>query len=395
MATSARKPNGIKRPRKPAEKPCQVFSDARAFITRYAALDDAEADLVTIWALGTWTFSPMCQWPATYPLLYIAGEAGAGKTVLGQDALSICREWKSATGTTGATLFRMQGREDEETGEIENFAPTLVIDEIDSTFAGSKDEDLRRALNVSYKRGATIPRSAGKSSIDFPIYGPKIMMGIDNGHLPETVTQRSIRIDVRKRTMDELVGLGIEPFYTFDVEDEQEDLKQAMRDWAVENSMVLRDYRPKAPEGLTARQWEISRTMVQLAHACGIENRIIDALLDVFSRSRRQESAKQRLYVAIAEVFEMTGQTKVTSRAIMKHLNEKGIGVPGNSMTGLGHLLARDGIQPKPIWISDPNHPDFKPGKNGLGASARGYQRYQFDQAFVDYLPAEDADEDA
>lgn len=373
-------------PRTKRETPCKEFQIARDFGSRYTVMGDEERDIWTVWQMGTHCFSPMATWPQTWPYMYLTGPAGSGKTVSGQDVAGVtCRMWRSAAGATGPTLFRMLGREDEETGEIENYAPTLFLDEIDATYSGSKDEPHRLSLNVGYKKGATIPRAAGKGSIDFPVYGPKILGGIDNGHLPETVTQRSIRIELAKHTQDELEAMGVQPFYTFDVEEEREDIQQMLHDWAVDNSLVLREYRPVAPKGLTARQWEIARSLVQLAHAIGIEDRIIRALVTVFNRKRGQEDAKQRLYVAIEELFSATGKLKLTGREIKAQLDAKGIGVPGNSLTGLGHLLGRDGVHPKSIWIVDDENP--------TGKSHRGYQRYQFDQVFVDHLPNGDDDD--
>ena len=342
----------------------------------------------------------MCQWPATFPYLYITGEAGSGKTVLGQDSLgSVTRMWKSATGATGPTLFRMLGSLDEETGEIENYAPTLCMDEIDATFSGSKDEPLRQGLNVGYKRGATIPRAAGKVSIDFPIYGPKIMMGIDNGHLPETVTQRSIRIELTKQTQDQLDAAKVEPFYTFDVEDESIEIQESLAQWAKAHSMVLRDYRPAAPKGLTARQWEISRTLVQLAHEIGIEDRIIKSLAVVFGRHREVSNAKQRLYRSIAALFSTMDtqhpehSDRVTTNQVLAQLNADGVKVPGQSGKGLSAVLSEDGIAPDYIRLKD-GHPgivyDEQAGMVASKPVQRGYFRHKFDGAFVRYLDEDD-----
>lgn len=370
---------------KTQETPCREFQVVRDFGSRFTVMPDEERDIWTVWQMTTWTFSPMCQWPATFPYILLTGPAGSGKTVSGQDVAGVtCRMWRSAAGATGPTLFRMLGREDEETGEIENFAPTLFLDEIDSTYSGSKDEPHRLSLNVGYKRGATIPRSAGKTSIDFPVYGPKILGGIDNGHLPETVSQRCIRIELEKFTQDELDAMGIEPFYTFDVEDERDEIQQMLSDWAKRESMVLRDYRPKAPKGLTARQWEIARTLVQMAHAIGIEQRIVRALVTVFGRKRAQDNAKQRLYMAIKGHFEATGLDRVISRDLQAHLDAHGIAYPGNSGKGLASILGKDGISPQSIWVVDTENPK--------GKSHRGYFLRQFDRAFVDHLPDEDDD---
>jgi hypothetical protein len=369
-----------------------AFTKAREFITRYTHMEPEDADIVAVWTIGTWCFSPACQWPATFPYLYVTGEPGAGKSVLCQDAIgSICRNWKSATGATGPTLFRLLGTYDEETGEIENHAPTLFMDEIDATFSGQKDEPLRLSLNVGYKRGTTIPRSAGKSSIDFPIYGPKMMAGIPNGHLPETVTQRSIRIDLKRLSSDDLEAAGVEEFYVFDVEDEAAELQQQLSDWAKDHSMVLRDYRPKSkPKGLTARQWEIGRTMIQLAHALGNEDQITRSLVTVLGRNPVQ--GKVSLYKSISSLFaDMDHETpehadRVTSRQVLDRLSRDAVHVPGQSLKGLSAVLAEDGIGPEMIRLRDGHPGELENGS----PTQRGYYRHNFDDAFLRYVEDED-----
>src|ERR1700739_3282245 len=92
------------------DTPSPEFVRVREFIARFSVVDPAELDLIAVWAIGTWCFSPACTWPATYPYLYVTGPAGSGKSVLCSDSLgSLCRRHASATGATGATLFRMLG----------------------------------------------------------------------------------------------------------------------------------------------------------------------------------------------------------------------------------------------------------------------------------------------
>lgn len=364
------------------------FTRTRDFISRYAVLPPEELDLITVWAMGTWTFSPRCQWPATYPYLYISGAAGSGKTVLGQDALGcVCRQHTSATGATGSTLFRMLGFYDEETGDIENLAPTLALDEIDTTFSGSKDPDLQRAIDVGYKRGATIPRAAGKTFIAFPVFGPKLFMGIDNGHLPEPVLQRCIQISLAKQSQDNLAAAGIEPFYIFDVEDERAELQEQLSHWAVRESLVLREYRPVAPQGLTARQWEISRSLIQLAHAIGNKKDVLKSLLTVLSRNPEKPDHKVELYSAIRELLDTLDTDRVTTVQILAKLTEKGVRVPGQSGKGLAAVLSADGVPATLIHLpeghSGKTHPDRTYEKQ------RGYFRHSFDGPIVRFLEDE------
>lgn len=372
------------------------FTRTLEFIGKYHAIgtdDPAALRVSAIWAMGTWTFSDSSPAaPATYPYIYYTGARGSGKSVLGREVIgAICRRPEKIVQATGPALFRMIGDFDEETGEIIATFPTLLIDEVDATFSGAANESLRGTLNEGYKRGATVPRAWGKTTLRYPCYCAKLLMGIDNGHLPDTVTDRSIRIDLVKHTQDELTRLGIQPMFSWDVEDEVADLSQALADWAKRNAMVLRDYRPDPMPGLTGRQWEISRSLVQLARAAGIEDRIRADLLTLFARQPEKVDARVELYTAIFEVFEDNDTTKITTRMILAHLREKGIvGVATQSGKGLASVLSGDGIQPTYLRIDKPDHPGYVEGKT----THRGYHRYQFDDVFVNFLSDDDDDDD-
>lgn len=364
------------------------FTRTREFIRRYVILDDDCLDIVTVWAMGTWCFSPRATNPATYPYLYVTAPKGSGKTVLGQDVLGcITRGHQSTVGATGPALFRMLALFDDETGGIIDLAPTLALDEIDATYSGGKDEDLRQVLNAGYKRGATVPRAMGKVSISYPVFCPKVLMGIDNGHLPDTVTDRSIRIDLHRADIAEMAT--IEPFYSFDVDDEAKELQAELANWAVDNSLVLREYRPESMfdtgELKSPRQWEIARSLVQLAKAIGNEKRIREALATVMTRNPERPTGKVALYRAIMGLYNALDVDRVTSRQILDWLAVEGVSVPGNSGKGLASVVSEDGIAPVYIRLSA-EHPGIVDGQ----PVQRGYFRHNFDGAFVRYLEDED-----
>lgn len=370
--------------RKNTPKVAPEFTQTREFIRRYVILDDDALDIVAVWAMGTHTFSPACTNPATYPYLYITAPKGSGKTVLGQEVLGdLCRMHQPTVGITGPGVFRMIGEVDEETGQVINNAPTLALDEIDATYSGAKDEQLRQMLNAGYKRGATVPRAAGKTTINFPVFCPKVLMGIDNGHLPETVVDRSIRIDLKRALESEMST--IEPHYSFEVEDEAAELQQTLASWAKENSLVLREYRPEPIEGFKPRQWEIARTLVQLAKAIGNEARIREALYSVMTRNPEKPNGKVALYRTIFNLFESLDTDRLTSLQIMDALEKEGVSVPGNSMKGLSAVVSDDGIGPDMIRLRT-DHPGYVEGK---AMTQRGYYRHKFDGAFVRYLDDE------
>jgi hypothetical protein len=367
------------------KSPAREFTTVSKFIDRYTCVGQDERDVMAVWAIGTHCFSLKCQNPATYPYLYITAPKGSGKTVLGQDVLgSICRRHQATVGITGPGVFRMIGEIDEDSGEVVNMAPTLALDEIDATFSGAKDEALRQMLNAGYKRGATVPRAFGKTTINFPVFCPKILMGIDNGHLPETVTDRSIRIDLHRASSEEM--LTIEPFYSFDVEDEAAELQAELWQWAVDHSMVLRDYRPEPIPGLAPRQWEIGRSLVQLARELGVEDRIRAALARLFLKNPEKPSRKVELYGTIAALFDAADTDRLTSRQILNALDAAGVSVPGNSGKGLASVLGEDGISSVLVRLPA-DHPGVKDGQ----PVQRGYFAHQFDGPFFKYL-ADDED---
>lgn len=367
-----------------ARKIDEVFVRTREFVRRYVVLPDDQTDIVAVWIMGTWTFSPSCQSPATYPYLYVTGAKGSGKTVLGQDvAGAICRNHRATVGMTGPGVFRIIGDWVVETNEIVPYFPTLALDEIDATFSGAKDEALRQMLNAGYRRGAFVPRAAGKTTINFPVYCPKLLMGIDNGHLPDTVTDRSIRIDMRRATPEQMAT--VQPFYIFDVEDEAAELSQLLSDWAKDHSAVLKDYRPEAIPDLSPRQWEIARTLVQLASVIGNEDHIRTALHRVMTANPDKPDGKVALYRSIFNLFMEVDSDRITSKQILERLAVDDVHVPGDTMKGLSAVLSEDGIGPD--YIRFPNgHPGI-PSKDGKPQPVqRGYFLHKFDGAFVRYL---------
>jgi hypothetical protein len=334
--------------------------------------------------------------PYTYPYIYANGPSGSGKTVYGRDVMgAVCRQPQALAMPTGVALFKTLVTLDD--GEIVNLYPTLSVDEIDATYNGAKDEDLRTVFNIGYKDRTFIPRSAGKVSINYPAFCPKILMGIDNGHLPQTVTNRSIRIETHIATDEEAARLT--DFFPWEVDERAAELQETLSAWARDNAMVLRDYNPDKGDFVN-RQWEISRSLIQLAHACGIENRIRKALWNLFNRATVIPPIKVRMYRTILHLFDTDGGIKhdrLTSKQIKTALDKAGI--PTGSMTALSYQFKEDGLVHQGlsgyVAIRDETHPGYVPtspdGKER--ASHRGYLRHQFDEPFARFLATDEEDE--
>jgi hypothetical protein len=395
-AAAAKPASSRSRNSQPVETPCPEFIANREFIAKFVALDDSQLDISAIWAMGTWTFSPMSPaQPYTYPYLYGNGPSGSAKTLWGRDVMGkICRQPRAIALSTGVALFKTLIQIED--GEVINLYPTLSVDEIDAAYNGAKDEDLRTVFNIGYKQGTDIPRSAGKVSINYPAYCPKILTGINNGHLPQTVTNRCISIQTHIATPDEAARLT--DFFPWEVDEPAAELQEANAAWAREHAMILRDYNPDKGEFIN-RQWEISRSLIQLARAAGIENRIRAALKDLFTRTATVEPVKVQMYRCILNLFDTAGGEKhdrLTSRQIKEALDQAGI--PAGSMTALSYVFKEDGLRTDGsgvVAIDDPSHPEYcAPDKDGKRKrSHRGYHRNQFDMPFATYLKAEDEED--
>lgn len=248
--------------------PSTVADRVRDFITAYVSLpDESYADMLALYVLHTHTFvmqkddetkvvTLASGAPRTTPYIYITSQGpGSGKTRLMELMLEICHSSQLFAGMTGPTMFRM----------IEAIRPTLFLDEVDTIYSGSKNEELRGVLNSGYKHNGKIPRVDQTSELgyrDFSTFCPKVLAGIDNGNVPNTVLDRSITIRLTKAAPG-----TVQPFYSEDVEELAEELIEEIGTWYAANVDRLADRtkRPAPIDGLSDRQNDIARPLLAIA----------------------------------------------------------------------------------------------------------------------------------
>jgi hypothetical protein len=218
-----------------------IADSVRDFITDYAQLpNDSYADILALYTIHTHAFKAA----RTTPYIYITSQGpGSGKTRVLELLEEVTANSQMFAGITGPTMFRM----------IEAIKPTLMLDEVDTIYSGAKNEELRGVLNSGYKHNGSIPRVDPKSETGFTTYStfcPKVLAGIDNGNVPDTVMDRSIVIRMVKAAPGQ-----IKPFYSEDVEELAEDLKGDIATWVQANMDKLTDRtrRPAAIDGLNDR----------------------------------------------------------------------------------------------------------------------------------------------
>jgi hypothetical protein len=167
----------------------EIVTKIETYIQDYVTLANPQYALpIALWVLGTYCFPEF----DAYPYLTItAATKRSGKTRLGEMISFCCSNPRMFAALTGPTMFRC----------IQEEHPTIIFDEsegLSSEAAGT----MRSVLNVGYRRGQTVPRSAGQGIKEYDTYCPKIFILI--GDVYDTLRDRSIvifmkRAETRKR----------------------------------------------------------------------------------------------------------------------------------------------------------------------------------------------------
>lgn len=337
------------------QKTKTLVGSIQNFIKQYVWLPSNDVALIlALWVIHTYAFEAS----RTTPYLYIhSPEKQSGKTRLIEIMSILVRNPLMAMSMTGPVLFRALGTFN---------SPTLLLDEIDTFFNGAKHEEMRAVLNGGYRRGGHVWRVVKGEPHKFNVFGPKLLAGINNGKLPDTVQDRSIAIRLRRKPKHE----GVEPFYMADVQgsDELEDMLYAIERWTEANVDSLSLIRPEPITEISDRKWEISEPLIAIAQRMGIEDEARQALTTILLENYEEEglTPQQELLLSIREAFDDLGRDRIFTSEIIEHLEED---VNGK---WLGVQLKPYGIQPHVIRIAN--------------CMARGYLKSQFEGTWDSYL---------
>lgn len=239
------------------EETAALLDFVRRTITRFVVVaDDVAPDALALFVMHTWTWDTAYMTPY---LVVVSAEKRAGKSrLLDVLELLVQRPWKT-TGPTEATLFR----------KIEQDEPTLLLDEVDAIFGtySERTEPLRALLNHGTKRGATIPRVVAPKFevVDFPVFCPKVLAGIETGRLPDTIRDRAIVITMKRRH----AGEPVERLRAREAESELVPLLERLEVWAEHAKEMLEAARPSLPEELNDRAADAWEPLLAIADLAG------------------------------------------------------------------------------------------------------------------------------
>jgi len=325
-----------------------------------------QADAVALWVVHSHAFDAA----ETTPRLSIqSAEKRSGKTRLLELLDLLVRAPVSTASISAAALFRL----------VAEGPATLLIDEIDTVFSsrGSGAQDLRGLLNAGYRRGGGVIRSAGKGrgTERYSVFAPVVLAGI--GNLPDTVSDRSIPIRMKRRADGELV----EKFRRRDVELEAHELRARIGRWADEHVNHLATVRPEMPDVLGDRSSDIWEPLLAIASIAGDDwtERATAAAIALSARSAADDrNPGVRLLEAIrAVLLERSDRKQIASAELATAVNESdpSFGADPIDVREIAVRLREFDIRPRPL----------RRGNDVF----RGYCRSDFEDAFGRYLPTQ------
>jgi hypothetical protein len=340
-----------------------LLQDLRQFIRRFVALDDIQADAVTLWAAHTHV---MDAFSCTPYLNVTSAEKRSGKTRLLEVFELLVHEPLPTANISDAALFRV----------VDQQSPTLLMDEVDAIFRSREREELRGLLNAGYRQGAVAHRMGGRNNTElqsFAVFCPKVFAGIGDC-LPDTITDRAIPIRLKRRTREEYV----ERFRRREVEPEGHSLRDRLADWLEPQADHLAACRPALPDELDDRAqdvWEVLLAVADLAAGDWPEKARRAAIALSSGDEREDESLTATLLRDIHGFFSSNGNDRVRTADLLAYLHaveESPWGDwygKGLSAHGLSRLLRPYRIKTMPVRVG--------------GETARGYKVEQFADAFT------------
>jgi hypothetical protein len=335
----------------------------------YVVMSKVQCHAVALWVVFTHCFTAANN----APKLWIkSAERRSGKTRLLQVLSHLASRPLAVSYISAAMLPRV----------VTQLAPSLLLDEVDTFVNGS--EELRGVLNSGFDRDSfvIIGVKVGDDWVPtkFNAWCPQALAGI--GELPDTVADRSLCVDLARKSRNEKVRRlrrrDSGPL---------EELAQKCARWAADNVDELADAAPEIPAGLNDRAADAWELCIAIADRCSDEwgRKARLAALEISGDGAVVSSFGEMLLSDIRDVFEAMHPIpeiaqKISSYDLVRKLTDlihrpwpefrKGLPL---SQTTLASLLRPFHISPGQVWLD--------------GEKTRGYTRTAFKDAFDRYLP--------
>ncbi len=225
----------------------ELLAEIQERLTRHIVFKNPEIQSFScaLWVLATWcidsfNFSPY--------LMITAPEKRCGKSQLLGLLAKLSKKPLETGNLTAPVLFRL----------VQKHHPTMFIDEADSFLA--KDEDLQGVIKCGIERGKALvyrleKTPSGKfTERHFDCFGMKAISGISAKNISDTITDRCITIELRRKLTSEVMPKVRDvPGELWSV------LNAKCSAFAIEAGAWLEKHRPKIPTSISDRdadKWE-------------------------------------------------------------------------------------------------------------------------------------------
>lgn len=338
-----------------------LLDDIRAAIERYVVLPPHASVAIALWVVHTYAVGATFHTPR---LLFKSPEMRCGKTTaLGVLKRLVCRPLQAAN-ISAAAVFRT----------VEALQPTLLVDEAD-TFLG-KHDDLRGVINSGHSKDGAVVKVDGEDNEPrvFATFAATAIAAI--GHLPGTIEDRSIIIQMKRKKASEKV-IRLRGDQTPDLDD----LSRQCRRWVDDHMVALRASDAEPPAALSDRAADGWRPLNCIAELAGGEwpdlaRQASVALMSVDD----EESIRVMLLKDIKAIFDAQAVDRLSSEAIvddLRQMEERPWDEYGKARKPITKNKLADLLKPFGV----------RPGKVRIGSlTPNGYRLEQFRDAFERYL---------
>lgn len=341
----------------------ELLNSIEKIIDNHIACEPQTRIATALWILFTWSIDASQIAPIA---CITAPEKRCGKTQLLTLIGDLCYKPLPTLSISSAATYR----------SIEEWKPTLLIDEAD-TFL-KENEEMRGVINAGHSRkNAFVIRCEGDDNkpTRFGVYCAKAISGI--GHLPETIKDRSIILELRRKLPSEH-----KQRLRHADESEWRMIKRQCLRWVNDNFEDIKLTRPQLPEQLHDRaqdNWEILFILAQLAGNEWLEKANKAALL-IDGAGGESPSINEQLLGDIQKIFEQHDHKNMFSFGLVDALNadEENIWITWNR----GKPITQNQLAARLKYFS------IKSKDVRIGSSVKkGYELSQFSDAFNRYLP--------
>jgi hypothetical protein len=333
-------------------------------IRAHVVMSDTGRDACALWVVHSY----LTEHFLVSPRLGVRSPTkGCGKTLLLDVLGCLVRRPLPTASVTPAAIFRV----------IESHDPTLLIDEADTFLRDN--EELRGMLNSGHRRGAGVLRIVGEEHAPraFATYGACAIALI--GALPDTLHDRAITIDLKRRLASEKV----EPFRPDRAENLEVLARQAAR-WTADNAERVAAIDPEMPANIINREGDNWRPLIAIADAAAgtWPQRARQAAQAAHNAGASDDALVELLLGDIRDIFGKGEDMvpEIASADLVKSLvdieghpwAEMGRSRKALTQHGLARLLKPLGIPTQKIGPADDR--------------VSGYVRAHFEEAFRRYL---------